>query len=109
MRISDWSSDVCSSDLLITITTDLVEAQIDTAGGEIRHLALLKHEADGENASGPVVLFNTNTPHTYLGQTGLTGGVYPTHKSKYVAKPGVRTLGEKTGRASCRGRVCQYV
>src|SRR3546814_1701206 len=81
MRISDWSSDVCSSDLLITITTDLVEAQIDTAGGEIRHLALLKHEADGENASGPVVLFNTNTPHTYLGQTGLTGGVYPNHKS----------------------------
>tara|TARA_R110001599_G_scaffold64023_4_gene179614 strand:+ start:305869 stop:307560 length:1692 start_codon:yes stop_codon:yes gene_type:complete len=79
---------------LITITTDLVEAQIDTAGGEIRHLTLLKHKADGEDATGDVVLFNTTAPNTYLGQTGLTGGAYPNHKSMYVAKPGVRTLGD---------------
>lgn len=78
---------------LITITTDLVKAEIDTAGGEIRHLELLKHAAD-EDASGHVVLFNANAPHTYLGQTGLTGGSYPNHKSMYVAKAGTRTLGD---------------
>ena len=77
----------------IVITTDLIKAEIDTAGGEIRHLELLKHHESGHPDKN-VVLFDATPPRTYLGQTGLTGGVYPNHKSMFVAQPGPRELGD---------------
>ena len=77
----------------IIITTDLVKAEIDTAGGEIRHLELLKHHESGHPDKN-IVLFDSTPPRTYLGQTGLTGGVYPNHKSMYVAQPGPRDMGD---------------
>ncbi len=93
---------------VITITTDLFKADIDTAGGELRHLELLK-EKEGSDASfgsgwkalvfgnekpvesHNVVLFDKSDKRTYLAQSGLLGN-YPNHKSLFVAKPGVRTL-----------------
>jgi YidC/Oxa1 family membrane protein insertase len=75
---------------LITITTDLMKVQIDTAGGEIRHLELLQHK--GGDQVKNMVLFDSTPPRTYLGQTGLIGGMYPNHKSMFVARPGPRTL-----------------
>lgn len=77
---------------LITITTDVIKAQIDTAGGEIRHLELLRHQASGDHTQN-IVLFDATPPRTYLGQTGLIGGEYPNHKSMFVARPGPHTLG----------------
>jgi YidC/Oxa1 family membrane protein insertase len=77
----------------IVITTDLIKAEIDTAGGEIRHLELLKHHESGHTDKN-VVLFDATPPRTYLGQTGLTGGVYPNHKSMFVVQPGARDLGD---------------
>ena len=77
----------------IVITTDLMKAEIDTAGGEIRHLELLKHHESGHPDKN-VVLFDATPPRTYLGQTGLTGGVYPNHKSMFVAQAGPRDLGD---------------
>src|SRR3546814_16246924 len=35
MRISDWSSDVCSSDLLVVLTLGLVETWFDTRTGVV--------------------------------------------------------------------------
>ena len=75
----------------ITITTDLVKAEIDTAGGEIRRLELLQHHASGDKTQN-VVLFDASASRTYLGQTGLIGGAYPNHKSMFTAAPGPRTL-----------------
>lgn len=93
---------------IITITTDLYKAEIDTLGGEVRRLELLKEKegSDSSFASGwrallfpqdspkpvpNVVLFDRSATHTYLAQSGLLGN-YPNHKSLFVAKPGVRTL-----------------
>ncbi|WP_353156079.1 membrane protein insertase YidC [Herminiimonas fonticola] len=76
---------------VITITTDLIKIGIDTAGGEIRHLELLKHHESGDEKQN-VVLFDVNAQHTYLGQTGLIGGAYPNHKSMFTAAPGPRAL-----------------
>ncbi|CAL63570.1 Inner membrane protein OxaA [Herminiimonas arsenicoxydans] len=76
---------------VITITTDLMKIGIDTAGGEVRHLELLKHHESGDESKN-VVLFDENGQHTYLGQTGLIGGAYPNHKSMFAAVPGPRTL-----------------
>ncbi|HWT70696.1 MAG TPA: membrane protein insertase YidC [Oxalicibacterium sp.] len=77
----------------ITITTDLVKAEIDTAGGVLSRLELLKHHESGD-ASANVVLFDHSATRTYLGQTGLTGGTYPNHKTIFTAQAGPRTLGD---------------
>jgi len=78
---------------LVTITTDLIKADIDTMGGEIRHLELLQHKEDG-NSDKNVVLFDATSPRTYLGQTGLTGGEYPNHRTLFKVAPGARELGD---------------
>ena len=92
----------------ITITTDVFKADIDTAGGKLKRLELLKHK---EGVIGQwydpflelvglkkkasmdknVVLFDNTTTRTYLAETGLIGGAFPNHKSIFTARPGART------------------
>ncbi|MFC3460466.1 MULTISPECIES: membrane protein insertase YidC [Massilia] len=75
----------------ITITTDVVKAEIDTLGGVIRRLELLQYP-DHFDKTKNQVLFNVSGNNVYLGQTGLTGGVMPNHATPFVARPGVRTI-----------------
>lgn len=75
----------------ITITTDVFKAEIDTMGGELRRLELLKHK-DSVDPKKNLVLFDSSEQRTYLGQSGLIGGAFPNHKSSFVAKPGARSL-----------------
>jgi len=74
----------------ITISTDLVHVDIDTEGGVIKRLELLKH-ADAVDHTKNTLLFDTQAPRTYLAQTGLIGGDFPNHRTSYVAKPGPRS------------------
>src|SRR3546814_2252449 len=83
MRISDWSSDVCSSDLL----QDGMAVQIESY--EEEPLAVVLPET--------VVMEVVEADAVVKGQTA---------SSSY--KPAVLENGE-IGRASCRERVCQYV
>ncbi|WP_293778470.1 membrane protein insertase YidC [uncultured Oxalicibacterium sp.] len=78
---------------IVTVTTDLIKADIDTVGGEIRRLELLQHK-ESEHSDKNVVLFDSTPPRTYLGQTGLTGGDYPNHRSEFKVVPGARELGD---------------
>ncbi|MDB5839296.1 MAG: yidC [Herminiimonas sp.] len=75
----------------ITITTDVMKADIDTIGGELTRLELLKHK-DTVDPTKNVVLFDSSPSRTYLGQTGLIGGTFPNHRTAFVAKPGPRAL-----------------
>jgi YidC/Oxa1 family membrane protein insertase len=75
---------------LITITTDIVKADIDTLGGNLKRLELLHHKDTDPTKN--VVLFDASASRTYLAETGLIGGDFPNHKSSFVAKPGSRTL-----------------
>ena len=98
----------------ITVTTDLIKVDIDTIGGEIKRLELLKY-VDSDDATKNVVLFDhhgdqtrlektgffglfgstkevTVPARTYAAQTGLLGGNFPNHKSGFVALPGPRSL-----------------
>src|SRR3546814_3680801 len=81
MRISDWSSDVCSSDLLAAEREG--EAAVLGVAAEHRPLG---GAADGEEALAIRQLDELR--HDDAG--GAEGGV-------------------EIGRASCRERVCQYV
>src|SRR3546814_4975126 len=116
MRISDWSSDVCFSDLMnISNTMHHLRYRADAAIGEIerrlirfsqRNSNYLSHAKDewaiafpgddemqaqmGEHVLDMVAMF------------GLEGhsGFSASYARQYI---------DKIGKASCRERVCQYV
>ncbi len=75
----------------ITLTTDLLKVDINTAGGEITRVELLKHK-DAANPEKNVLLMETGSGRTYIGQSGLIGGDFPNHRTMYSARPGARTL-----------------
>ena len=78
----------------ITVTTDLVKAEIDTTGGDLRSLQLLKHNA-AEDASKPFELFTDKGAHLYVAQTGLIAAgnaALPTHKTVFSAEKTAYTL-----------------
>src|SRR3546814_3839846 len=87
MRISDWSSDVCSSDL---VADDLDTLQCLDVAVHIAHLQPRLVQEFGQ------ILGHA------LGQRGDEGAV--------SSGGGLFRLGDQEiGRASCRERVCQYV
>src|SRR3546814_3406009 len=84
MRISDWSSDVCSSDLCAHAGVAAIVQQVPVETAVVVPLAglgeLLPHEQQ------------------------LLAGMTP-HEGEVGAQVGEAQI----GRASCRERVCQYV
>ncbi len=75
----------------ITITTDVLKATIDSLGGQLERLELLQYR-DDEDPTKNLLLFDRSAKRTYLGQSGLIGGNYPTHKTMFSVAPGSRTL-----------------
>jgi YidC/Oxa1 family membrane protein insertase len=76
---------------IVTLTTDVYKVDIDTAGGVIRRLELLKYR-DKVDPSKNQVLFQVAPAQgrIYVAQTGLTPaatGVLPNHNTPFVAKP----------------------
>src|SRR3546814_16605165 len=106
MRISDWSSDVCSSDL---IATDL-SSQYGKGKGTL----------DGKPISGSDIEAEMgnlgHTPADYAEMwTSWHDNVGAPMKDDYakmvgIANEGAKELGfrDKIGRATWRERVCQY-
>src|SRR3546814_2272764 len=86
MRISDWSSDVCSSDLrqIVRFSEVLSTPEYDNHKSPVT--LALGHDIGGK----PVITDLAKMPHLLVAGTTGSG------KSEI-------------GRASCRERVCQYV
>ena len=76
----------------IVVKTDLVTAEIDTAGGDLRRLELLDHPDKGDK-SKPFALLQSKYDHIYVAQSGMIGEGLPTHKTRYTAGTGHHTLG----------------
>src|SRR3546814_8589152 len=97
MRISDWSSDVCSSDLngefFETDLTLTAEAPLDDA--VIAVTPALWHD------------MTVNTMIPAPAEESFKDGYF--HFSYGPLDAGERLHVKKIGRASCRERVCQYV
>src|SRR3546814_3486566 len=98
MRISDWSSDVCSSDLEIALDLDVRrsgnswrgEARVLSDAGGLKNSARSRSDLVGYRNLVLVARFDPERIETTV-NAGLNGE------------------GRKIGRASCRERVCQYV
>lgn len=78
---------------LLTITTDVFQAMINTDGGVIESIKLLKYpQALGEK-NNPVVLLNNNAGEQYLAQSGLLSNgrslpmIFQSSKQNYVLAP----------------------
>src|SRR3546814_11492704 len=88
MRISDWSSDVCSSDLLAALSALLEDQELwhhDAVG-----MAAMDARADGQ-------LDAAHEGRRLHGDPPRIGRLLSRH------------AGDQIGRESCRARVCQYV
>ena len=79
----------------IDITTDLVKATVDTVGGSMVRLELLK-QVDHIDHDKNVVLFDESSSRLYKAQTGLIaaqgGGAMPNHLTLFNLLPGDRTM-----------------
>ncbi len=69
----------------IKVTTDLFQAEIDTIGGDLRHLELNKHRAAESKDGNFVLMDDAQKPMLYIAQTGLLGKSLPNHKSLFTS------------------------
>ena len=74
----------------LRVTTDTVLAEIDTQGGDISYLELLRQK-DAREATKNIVLFGPE--HRYAAQSGLIGAGLPNHKTLFRAQSKEFTLG----------------
>src|SRR3546814_19210266 len=97
MRISDWSSDVCSSDLAAAINAASVPGLTTTASNQV----VTAFTAAGGTA-GDTVNLSINGVYVFAAQeadTALTGGEFATQIHLISTQTG------EIGRASCGERV----
>ena len=84
---------------LITLTTDVLRASVDTRGGDIVRLELLQYR-DHVNPASNVVLFDRSRERLYFARTGLAtvdGVAFPNHETVFVPKAGERELKAEAG------------
>ncbi|UDF36244.1 UNVERIFIED_ORG: membrane protein insertase YidC [Shinella sp. XGS7] len=78
----------------VEISTDVVKATLDTQGGSLVRVELLKHK-DETDPSGHVVVLNRSAGHNYVAQTGLVGVAgAPNHMNLMTLQPGARSLAD---------------
>ena len=74
----------------IEVRTDLLVAKIDTLGGTLKSIELLKQKEAKDSSKNLVLL---GPEHHYEAQTGLTGEGGPNHRTLWTMQPGNTTLG----------------
>jgi len=83
----------------LRVGTDLVRAEIDTRGGDITYLELLKQK-DARDETKNIVLFGPE--HRYAAQSGLIGAGLPNHRTPFRAQAKEFTLAEGTDKLEVR-------
>jgi len=75
----------------VRVRTDLIAAEIDTLGGTLERLELLRHKATEDSAKNFVLLGDARR---YEAQSGLAGDLGANHRSLWTVQPGERSLAE---------------
>ena len=78
----------------IQVTTDLFKADIETVGGDLRKLELLRHRASDDEKANFVLLDDAAKPMLYVAQTGLIGADLPNHNAVYTSTAGSFQMAE---------------
>ncbi len=80
------------------VRTDVMKLVFSSEGATLLEVQLLKHAADGHTnaqvAEFPFTVLTQTPEHTYVAQSGLIGGTFPTHKTPMTLVPGNTTLAE---------------
>ena len=94
IAVAAAASAVATSEKVV-ITTDVVKATLDSAGGSLVRLELTKN-ADVTDPTKPLVLFDQSAARVYVAQTGLftsqPGVNLPNHLTAMKLQPGERVL-----------------
>ena len=83
----------------VRVTTDLVIAEIDTLGGTLKRLELLRHK-DSEDDKKNLVLLGPD--RRYEAQSGIAGEGGPNHRTLWRVLPGERALAAGADRVEVR-------
>lgn len=78
----------------ITVKTDTLLVEINTIGGDIGRVELLKHK-DVDDSTKPFVLLRQDKNSIYTTQSGLIGTNLPNHKTIYAADQTTYELADK--------------
>jgi YidC/Oxa1 family membrane protein insertase len=73
----------------LRVRTDLLVAEIDTLGGTLKRVELLRHK-QSKDSNEPLVLLGPD--HHYAAQSGLAGEAGPNHRTLWQAAAGERVL-----------------
>ncbi|EHN67638.1 membrane protein insertase YidC [Comamonas testosteroni] len=85
----------------VIVDSDVMRLTFDSEGGTLKASELLKY-SDTTDDKKLMQVFEQNAKRVYLGQTGLIGGNFPTHKTPMTVMPGEREL--KDGQDSVQVR-----
>jgi YidC/Oxa1 family membrane protein insertase len=84
-QVPGASTTVAPQGEAITIKTDLFEAELSTAGGDIRRITFLR-VFSALDRSKPLTILEPHSKHFFITQTGLLGEGLPNHKALYGAE-----------------------
>ena len=68
----------------ISVTTDTLSVELDTQGGDVRRVTLLKHTARGD-ATKPFILMQDKVGAYFIAQSGILGQGLPNHTAIWTA------------------------
>lgn len=71
----------------VRVITDVIDAEIDANGGDLRKLVLTRYRQN-EAADQPFSLLEEKSGRNYFAQMGFVGGSLPTHKTVFELVPG---------------------
>ena len=74
---------------IVRVSTDLIAAEVDTVGGTLKRVELLRHK-DSKDLSKNLTLLGPG--HHYEAQSGLAGEGGPNHRTMWRVQPGERSL-----------------
>ena len=77
----------------VEVGTDVFKLSFNTEGGSLIGAQLLQH-ASGQLGTEPIELLTQTADHTYIAQSGLIGGSFPTHQTPMTLVPGPTTLAD---------------
>lgn len=76
----------------VVVTTDVLRLTFSTQGGSLNRVQLLQYDNDARD--GNVVLLDRRGDHTYVAETGLTGGSLPNHQTLMTLAEGPLSLAD---------------